>query len=214
MIIHSLGTSIYSFLRPMAAWDLMALITFAVITIRTPPRSRTAHRVDTLHKIVISQRIPDLRCHTGHDAHAQKHIVRVRQLDANLGQRWSNWSHTEWNYIHHATWTTTTRQRASNFVVIYNKLHNRPQAIQLTLQCCPDAVTWLWGFPSHRWWKQLKSGWVKWKSCSNTASGAVGVGALLGCPISVFFTQFVASHHEGMEIVQVTPLRRSLESFP
>jgi len=79
-------------------------VSFLKVAILTPPRTWIAHRVDELHKIVITQCIPDLRHNTCHDAHRQQHIVWICDFDANLGQGWANWSHTERNNAHHATY--------------------------------------------------------------------------------------------------------------
>jgi len=85
-------------------WAFILFISFFKVAILTPPRSWAAHRVNALHKIVITQGIPDLRRNTCHEAHAQQHIVWICQFDANLGQGWANWSHTERNNVQHATY--------------------------------------------------------------------------------------------------------------
>ena len=48
--------------------------------------------------------IQDIVTHAGHDPHVARHVSRVSDLNANLGQGRSKDAHAEWNDVHGPPW--------------------------------------------------------------------------------------------------------------
>ena len=64
--------------------------------------SGCTNRVNALNEVFVTKDVPDLRGDARHDAHAQNYVVEVCQLDADLGQRGTDGTHTVGDNVHDA----------------------------------------------------------------------------------------------------------------
>jgi hypothetical protein len=75
-------------------------ITRPVVNHFSGQRSGCTNRVHTFDKFSVSEGAPDFGRDASHNAHAEYDVVKVGELDANLGQVTANRSHAERDHVH------------------------------------------------------------------------------------------------------------------